>query len=53
VRQNHHQPLLALGPMAGAVLGAVAARLEREGRLAGLEAAAPAERPPLATLAAS
>jgi glucosyl-3-phosphoglycerate synthase len=53
VRQNRHQPLRALGPMADAVLGAVAARLEREGRLAGLEAAAPVERPPLATLAAS
>jgi glucosyl-3-phosphoglycerate synthase len=53
VRQNRHQPLRALGPMADAVLGAVAARLEREGRLAGLEAGAPIERPPLATLAAS
>jgi glucosyl-3-phosphoglycerate synthase len=53
VRQNRHQPLRALGPMADAVLGAVAARLEREGRLAGLEAAAPVERPPLATVPAS
>ncbi len=53
VRQNRHQPLRALGPMADAVLGAVAVRLEREGRLAGGEAAAPVERPPLATLAAS
>jgi glucosyl-3-phosphoglycerate synthase len=53
VRQNRHQPLRALGPMADAVLGAVAARLAREGRLAGLDAAAPVERPPLATLAAS
>ncbi|MGZ4169136.1 MAG: glucosyl-3-phosphoglycerate synthase [Solirubrobacteraceae bacterium] len=53
VRQNRHQPLRALGPMADAVLGAVATRLEREGRLAGLEAGAPVERPPLATLAAS
>jgi glucosyl-3-phosphoglycerate synthase len=53
VRQNRHQPLPALGPMADAVLGAVAARLEREGRLAYLETTAPVERPPLATLAAS
>jgi glucosyl-3-phosphoglycerate synthase len=53
VRQNRHQPLPALGPMADAVLGAVAARLAREGRLDGLDAAAPVERPPLATLAAS
>ena len=53
VRQNRHQPLSALGPMADAVLGAVAARLDREGRLAGLDAAPPVERPPLSTLAAS
>jgi glucosyl-3-phosphoglycerate synthase len=53
VRQNRHQPLRALGPMADAVLGAVAARLESEGRLGGLEADAPVERPPLVTLAAS
>jgi len=38
--------------MADAVLGALSARLEREGRL-GHETAAPVERPPLATLAAS
>jgi hypothetical protein len=31
----------------------VAARLEREGRLAGVDVAPPVERPPLATLAAS
>lgn len=35
VRQNAHQPLLDLGPMAYAVLRAVASRLEREGRLNG------------------
>jgi glucosyl-3-phosphoglycerate synthase len=35
VRQNAHQPLLDLGPMAYAVLRAVASRLEREGRLTG------------------
>jgi glucosyl-3-phosphoglycerate synthase len=53
VRQNRHQPLSALAPMADAVLGAVAARLEREGRLAGVDVEAPVERPPLTTLAAS
>src|SRR5205823_14718534 len=35
VRQNAHQPLRDLGPMARAVLRAVAVRLEREGRLNG------------------
>jgi glucosyl-3-phosphoglycerate synthase len=35
VRQNAHQPLKELGPMAHAVLQAVAARLEQEGRLRG------------------
>jgi glucosyl-3-phosphoglycerate synthase len=65
VRQNAHQSLRELGPMAHAVLHAVATRLEREGRLRGplpaafagpaLNAAAPlaetpVERPPLATL---
>jgi glucosyl-3-phosphoglycerate synthase len=35
VRQNAHQPLRELGPMAFAVLQAVSARLEREGRLRG------------------
>jgi glucosyl-3-phosphoglycerate synthase len=33
VRQNRHQPLRELGPMAYAVLGAVTRRLEEEGRL--------------------
>ena len=65
VRQNAHQPLRDLGPMAYAVLRAVAVRLEREGRLrgplpatftaAGAEAprpdiAEPVERPPLRSL---
>lgn len=64
VRQNAHQPLQDLGPMAYAVLQAVAVRLEREGRLRGplpssfgvpgAEAPPaaipePAERPPLRT----
>jgi glucosyl-3-phosphoglycerate synthase len=35
VRQNAHQPLRDLGPMAYSVLQAVASRLEREGRLRG------------------
>jgi glucosyl-3-phosphoglycerate synthase len=35
VRQNAHQSLRDLGPMAAAVLQAVASRLEREGRLRG------------------
>ena len=48
-RQNRHQPLSALSAMADEVLGAVAVRLEREGRLA--PGSAPVriiERPPLA-----
>jgi glucosyl-3-phosphoglycerate synthase len=65
VRQNAHQPLRDLGPMAYAVLETVATRLEREGRLrgglfgvAGMEAPsvarpAPVERPPLRTLRAA
>jgi glucosyl-3-phosphoglycerate synthase len=38
VRQNRHQPLTELGPMAYAVLRATAERLEREGRLTHTEA---------------
>ncbi|HEX8854218.1 MAG TPA: glucosyl-3-phosphoglycerate synthase [Thermoleophilaceae bacterium] len=67
VRQNRHQPLGDLSAMAYAVLRAVALRLEREGRLRGLETeglllprdggleeAAPAlvERPPLTSFLA-
>jgi glucosyl-3-phosphoglycerate synthase len=68
VRQNAHQPLHDLGPMAFAVLRAVASRLEREGRLDGplpssflipgegdlhaLETE-PVERPPLVKLRAA
>ena len=52
VRQNRHQPLSALRPMADAVLGAVADRLVREGRLAG-DAGHVTERPPLRELASS
>jgi glucosyl-3-phosphoglycerate synthase len=68
VRQNAHQPLRDLGPMAYAILQAVASRLERDGRLhgplpatflapgeAGLQAlrSYPVERPPLAGLRAA
>ncbi|MEA2222552.1 MAG: glucosyl-3-phosphoglycerate synthase, partial [Solirubrobacteraceae bacterium] len=53
VRQNRHQPLEALTPMASAVLAAVTSRLRREGRL--LDGGAEdglLERPPLADLRA-
>ncbi len=68
VRQNAHQPLRDLGPMAYAVLRAVAVRLEREGRLQGplpatftpagddapsATVAEPVERPPLRSLRAA
>jgi glucosyl-3-phosphoglycerate synthase len=68
VRQNAHQPLRDLGPMAFAVLRALTARLEREGRLTGPlpssfivpgddgpeeSATVAVERPPLATLRAA
>jgi glucosyl-3-phosphoglycerate synthase len=67
-RQNAHQPLHDLGPMAFEVLRAVASRLERDGRLQGplpalftLPRAADnqsvsddqVERPPLASLRAA
>jgi glucosyl-3-phosphoglycerate synthase len=64
VRQNAHQPLRDLGPMAFAVLHAVASRLEQEGRLRGPlpvsfvadadeMGPAPLERPPHSTLRAA
>jgi glucosyl-3-phosphoglycerate synthase len=68
VRQNAHQPLRDLGPMAFAVLQALAVRLEREGRLDGplpttflspgargplTLGGAAVERPPLDTLRAA
>lgn len=66
VRQNQHQPLSDLGPMASAVLSGITSRMEQDGRLAG--AGEPAflaptgdgfaergtpllERPPVASLA--
>jgi glucosyl-3-phosphoglycerate synthase len=68
VRQNDHQPLRELGPMAHRVLQAVASRLEREGRLKGplpasfttpgehgprTHPAEPVERPPLLSFRAA
>lgn len=55
VRQNRHQPLSELGPMAADVLRAVAARLEREGRLHELDLGSHVivERPPMASLRAA
>lgn len=47
VRQNAHQPLRELGPMAAAVLQAVSARLVRDGRLRGPLPSPAVERPPL------
>ena len=52
VRQNRHQPLSALGPMASAVLDVVAERLRREGRL-DTPPADLLERPPIASLTAA
>lgn len=53
-RQNRHQRLEDLTPMAAAVLGAVTSRLRRDGRLAGRPDGCdgPVERPPLAELRA-
>ncbi len=47
VRQNAHQSLRELRPMAAAVLQAVASRLVRDGRLQGPLAGQAVERPPL------
>jgi glucosyl-3-phosphoglycerate synthase len=47
--RNRHQPLSALVPMARTVLATIAGRLEREGRLEGVEGA-PVERPPVASV---
>jgi glucosyl-3-phosphoglycerate synthase len=55
VRQNRHQPLEDLAPMAAAVLAAVTTRLRREGRLAAADGSAGPqlpERPALAELRA-
>ncbi|WP_249009515.1 glucosyl-3-phosphoglycerate synthase [Conexibacter sp. DBS9H8] len=47
VRQNAHQALRDLRPMASAVLAAVHTRLQRDGRYAGTSSEATVERPPL------
>jgi glucosyl-3-phosphoglycerate synthase len=52
VRQNAHQALRDLGPMALAVLQAVTSRLERDGRLTSVDGGV-IERPPLARLRAA
>jgi hypothetical protein len=66
VRQNQHQPLSDLGPMASAVLSGITSRMEQDGRLTAAGRTsflAPTghgfvergmdriERPPVATLA--
>jgi glucosyl-3-phosphoglycerate synthase len=53
VRQNAHQSLRDLGPMACAVLSAVTVRLEREGRLHGGATEDHVERPPRVSLRAA
>ncbi|HEV7805508.1 MAG TPA: glucosyl-3-phosphoglycerate synthase, partial [Solirubrobacteraceae bacterium] len=52
VRQNRHQPLEDLAPMAAAVLAAVRSRLKREGRLLEPCREPLLERPPLTELRA-
>ncbi|MDX6698155.1 MAG: glucosyl-3-phosphoglycerate synthase [Solirubrobacteraceae bacterium] len=52
-RQNEHQPLHALAPMADAVLHAALSRLAREGRPAGGDPPPLPERPPMASLRAA
>ena len=47
--RNRHQHLSALTPMASTVLATIARRLEREGRLQGIDVG-PVERPPLASV---
>ncbi|HEV2062079.1 MAG TPA: glucosyl-3-phosphoglycerate synthase [Solirubrobacteraceae bacterium] len=54
VRQNQHQPLRDLGPMADDVLAAIASRLERDGRLRPDGEAPPLlERPPMVSAASA
>jgi glucosyl-3-phosphoglycerate synthase len=51
--RNSHQPLSALAPMAATVLATIATRVQREGRLSGVELeGALVERPPLAGVVA-
>ncbi len=53
VRQNDHQPLRDLGPMASAVLEAVLSRVQRDGTLRGAMFGEPVERPAIADLRAA
>lgn len=48
--RNPHQPLSALTTMASTVLGAIATRLERDGRLHDIDVAPLVERPPFASV---
>jgi glucosyl-3-phosphoglycerate synthase len=48
--RNPHQPLSALTSMASTVLGAIATRLERDGRLHDIDIAPLVERPPFASV---
>jgi glucosyl-3-phosphoglycerate synthase len=50
-RQNRHQPLQALGPMADEVLATVLDRVRRRGQLTGARLATGVERPPFVSLA--
>ncbi|GAC1434116.1 MAG: glucosyl-3-phosphoglycerate synthase [Solirubrobacteraceae bacterium] len=48
--RNEHKPLLELAPMAREILGVIATRLARTGRLSGLDTPQSVERPPLVSL---
>ncbi len=50
VHRNRHQSLAQLTPMARTVLATIARRMQREGRLTGLEGEPELERPPLASV---
>jgi hypothetical protein len=52
-RQNRHQPLPALAPMADAVLASALSRLAREGRPVGGDPPEVVERPPMASMRAA
>jgi glucosyl-3-phosphoglycerate synthase len=50
IHRNRHQALQELTPMAYTVLATIARRLERDGRVTGLEHELVVERPPLASM---
>lgn len=52
VRQNRHQPIEDLAPMAAAVVAAISSRLRRDGRLVDWGGEEPIERPPISRLGA-